>query len=102
MLDRRRVLAGLAGAGASLALPDIGSAAPTLESMVGQLLLLGFVGADAQAPAAQRVARQVAAGEVGGVMLLGHNARSREGVESLAALFRASARGVPPFIAIDQ
>src|ERR671932_792736 len=66
------------------------------------MLLLGYAGADAQAPAAQRLARQVKAGEVGGVMLLGHNARTRDGIESLTRLFRGSAPAVPPFVAADQ
>jgi beta-N-acetylhexosaminidase len=101
MLDRRTLLAGLAGAGAQLALPGPSTAAG-LETMIGQMLLLGFAGSDSQAPAAQRLARQVRAGEVGGVMMLGHNVKTREGIESLTRLFRDAAPALRPFIAADQ
>ena len=102
MLDRRQLLTAAAGAGASLAFPRVSLGAPALESLVGQLFLLGYVGSTAEAPAAQRLARQIAAGEIGGVMMLGHNVKTREGVESMTKLFRSSARQVAPFIAIDQ
>lgn len=81
---------------------------PGLEVMAGQMLLVGFRGTtlDAAAP----MARDVAAGRVGGVILFdydvllkrpGRNVASPEQLRRLTAALQARAR-VPLFIAVDQ
>ena len=69
---------------------------------LGQMLLLGFSGVGAEAKTAQHLARHITAGVVGGVLFLGHNFKTREGVESLTRLFRTAAREAKPFLALDQ
>ena len=72
------------------------------ERAIGEMLVIGFNGANADASGAQTLARHVGAGKVGGVCFLGHNARSREGVESLTRLFHGAGKQSKVLIAIDQ
>lgn len=73
-----------------------------IETMIGQMLLLGFWGDDAGDSWPQTLARQVRDGKVGGVLFLAHNVKSARGVKSLAQLFQNAGAAVPPFISIDQ
>ena len=96
-VSRRRFIAG------ALAAPYVTQArAAVSDAMVGEMLMLGFSGAASDAEGAQNLARHVAAGRVGGVCFLGHNARSQSGVESLARLFANAGKTSRPLIAIDQ
>ena len=72
------------------------------DSMIGEMLVLGFSGAASDAAGAQGLAAHVSNGKVGGVCFLGHNARSRAGAESLARLFNAAGRRSKALVAIDQ
>ena len=63
-------LAGLAGSAGE-------AEAASLEAMVGRLLLLGFPGSQTDHASAQALARHIAAGRVGGVVMLKHNVRSK-------------------------
>ncbi|MEO7933758.1 MAG: glycoside hydrolase family 3 N-terminal domain-containing protein [Chthoniobacterales bacterium] len=75
---------------------------PPLRVMVGQMILLGFTGADARAEGPRRVARQVHAGQVGGVIFLGWNFKSRAGVFGMTRLYREAGGPFPPFLVIDM
>ena len=72
------------------------------DGMIGDMLVLGFSGASSDAEGAQGLAAHVSGGRVGGVCFLGHNARSRAGVEGLARLFGAAGRRSKALVAIDQ
>lgn len=99
-IDRRHFIA--AGAG-MVGAPYVAraQAAPS-DAAIGQMLMLGFSGASSDASGAQSLASHIAAGRVGGACLLGHNARSQAGVESLTRLFASAGRSYRPLIAIDQ
>lgn len=72
----------------------------SLEARAGRMLLLGFIGDNPEADGANIVADHLAAGRIGGVLFLRHNVRSRDGVEGLAARFRAIAPNA--WLALDQ
>ena len=92
-----------AAGGAALAAPYVTRASAAVDpKSVGEMLVIGFNGATADAAGAQTLARHVGAGKVGGVCFLGHNARSREGVEGLTRLFNSAGRASKVLVAIDQ
>ena len=98
-VSRRHFLA----ATTALAAPWVARAhAAVSDSAIGEMLMLGFSGASADASGAQELAAHVAAGRVGGVCFLGHNARSQAGVESLTALFGNAGTRNRVLVAIDQ
>jgi beta-N-acetylhexosaminidase len=76
--------------------------AAVADAAIGQMFIVGFAGATADAAGAQNLARHIASGAVGGACFLGYNARSREGLEGLTRLFASAGRHSAPFIAIDQ
>ena len=73
-----------------------------LEDLVGPLLMLGFAGASTAAPDAPFITRALASGSIGGVCFLGHNTRSKAGIEGLTTLFRSAPRRRAALIAVDQ
>jgi beta-N-acetylhexosaminidase len=75
---------------------------PPLDKMAGQMLMLGFLGTSSAEAEPQQLARQIQSGQVGGVIMLGRNFKDREDVIGLTKLFRESAAGLPPLIALDQ
>ena len=100
-LTRRALLS--SATGALIAAPYVRQArAATDDGMIGEMLMLGFSGAAGDADGAQSLAAHVSAGRVGGVCFLGHNARSRAGVESLTKLFNGAGRRAKALVAIDQ
>lgn len=74
----------------------------SLRTRIGQMILIGFRGSAPDSPWVQTVLRQVAEGEVGGVMFLGHNVKDKASIEALNAAFRNANRTLPPLIAVDQ
>lgn len=76
--------------------------AADLDQLVGPLLMLGFAGATTAAPDAPFMARLLEQGSIGGVCFLGHNTKSKAGIEGLTALFRSAPRRRPALIAVDQ
>lgn len=73
-----------------------------LERAVGQMLMVGFDGADETPPDA--VADALADGHIGGVVLFARNVESLGQVVALNEAIHASAdpEGPPPFVAVDQ
>ncbi len=107
--NRRALLgAGAAGlaswaagaSGASAAAADASLTRPRVEDLVGPLLILGFLGDEPGAGSAPALTEALGAGQVGGALLLRHNARTRAGAEGLAAEMHAA--NPTAFMAIDQ
>lgn len=79
------------------------SLAQSLEQMVGQMIVVGFVGNGVDDKGVAALRAEVAAGDIGGVMYLKTNVASRTAVEAMNAAFREVAPpGLPPFITLDQ
>ena len=74
----------------------------SLERMIGQMIVVGFVGTDSSDPGVVAVREQLEKGVIGGVMLLERNVRSPQQVRALNASIRRTAGGAAPLIAVDQ
>lgn len=98
----RRSILSLGGAAALSPFVSRIAVARDLDQLVGPLLMLGFAGSTAEAPDAPFIARALSQGAIGGVCFLGHNTRSKAGVESLTGLYRSAPRKRPALIAVDQ
>jgi beta-N-acetylhexosaminidase len=86
---------------ALLSLPATAHAA-TLEQMAGQMIVVGFQGDDVADAAVETLRDELAAGRLGGVMLLKINVKSLDAVAAMNAAFRAASPGLLPFITLDQ
>jgi beta-N-acetylhexosaminidase len=73
-----------------------------LARQIGQMLMVGFQGTAQDQSGPSRLARQIADGTVGGVLVLGRNVESLEAVEAMNRAFLAASPSSPPLIAIDQ
>ncbi|MGB3338659.1 MAG: glycoside hydrolase family 3 N-terminal domain-containing protein, partial [Devosia sp.] len=76
--------------------------AATLEQMAGQMIVVGFQGDDADDAAVAKLRDELAAGRLGGVMLLKINVKSLDAVAEMNAAFRAASPDLPPFLTLDQ
>ena len=74
----------------------------SLRAKIGQMILIGFRGSAPDSPWVQTVLKQIAGGEVGGVMFLGHNVKDKASAEALNAALKAANPALPPLIAVDQ
>lgn len=67
------------------------------------MIVVGFSGDGIDDKRVAAARKEVAAGDIGGVMFLKTNVASRKAVEAMNAAFRAAApEGLPPFITLDQ
>ena len=98
MITRFRRLAALLGL-LSLSVP---AQAATLEEMAGQMIVVGFQGDDATDAAVENLQEELAAGRLGGVMLLKINVKSLDAVAAMNAAFRAASPELLPFLTLDQ
>lgn len=78
-----------------------GRQAASLDTMIGQMLMVGFQGTDPNDASVQRIVAQVSAGRIGGVILMDRNIRSPKQVRILTAALRARAP-LPFLISTDQ
>jgi len=72
-----------------------------LQQMIGQMVLVGFVGNKTEDEGYRILLEQAAQGKIGGVIYLGRNIRSLRAVATLNANLQSASK-VPLFIAIDQ
>ncbi|MDO6747596.1 glycoside hydrolase family 3 N-terminal domain-containing protein [Gilvimarinus sp. 1_MG-2023] len=71
-----------------------------LAAAVGEILMIGFYGADSKSPSARLLARQMSRGQVGGVFFVSQNIGSLKKVKELIKLFcRNECR---PLLGIDH
>lgn len=76
--------------------------APGLDVLIGQMLLVGFDGTAPGSADAERIARQIEQGRIGGVILMNRNIRSPSQVRKLTDKFLSANEELPPFVAVDQ
>lgn len=86
----------------SAAAPRGEGSRPELSDMVGQMIVVGFVGVSASDPGAAAAIRQIAEGEIGGVMWMGRNVRDRAQVRALNQRFSSASGALAPLISVDQ
>lgn len=82
--------------------PTPAKADAELNKMIGQMLMMGFQGSNASSRGPKRLASQIARGEVGGVVMLGYNFKSKASVKGLTSLFRKAAGSRKVFLAVDM
>lgn len=75
---------------------------PSLDAMIGQMLLVGFHGTSTRSKDAARIARQIATGKIGGVILMDRNIRSPKQVSALTRSFLNTGHRLIPFVSVDQ
>jgi beta-N-acetylhexosaminidase len=75
---------------------------PSLDAMIGQMLLIGFHGTSPGGKNARRIARQIARGQIGGVILMDRNIRSPRQVRALTSIFLNTGHPLTPIISVDQ
>jgi beta-N-acetylhexosaminidase len=73
-----------------------------LGRMAGQMVLVGFEGAEPADSSVQAVRAQLANGTIGGVVLFPENIRSASQLRSLTSFLSASEAKLTPLIAVDQ
>lgn len=76
--------------------------AATLEQMAGQMIIVGFEGDSPNDAGVGAVAKELAAGRLGGVMYLKKNVSDLATVREMNTMFHAAAPDLPPFITLDQ
>lgn len=79
-------------------------ASASLDDMIGQMLMVGFAGRTPATESAKGVVKALAAGTVGGVVVLGGNVGAKRDVMALTAAFNSAvpASGLQPFVGVDQ
>jgi beta-N-acetylhexosaminidase len=76
--------------------------AKLLDTMIGQMIMVGFIGSSESDPGVSAVRDQLAQGTIGGVMLYPENIGSPEKLRALTAFLRNAKTSPMPFIAVDQ
>jgi len=108
-MSRTLILASLAALGLALIAPLLASdddapeaEAKLLDAMIGQMIMVGFLGDNERDAGVMAVRDQLAKGVIGGVVLYPDNIGSPEGLRALTAFLRNAKTWPPPFIAVDQ
>ena len=76
--------------------------APSLQAMIGQMILIGFPGTRPEEASTARVIRLINDGHVGGVVLYDYNIVSPRQVRALNAALGDAGGALRPFICVDQ
>ncbi|HSD93470.1 MAG TPA: glycoside hydrolase family 3 N-terminal domain-containing protein [Methyloceanibacter sp.] len=73
-----------------------------LDAMIGQMLMVGFLGSSERDPGVVAVRDQLSKGIVGGVVLYPDNIGTTDALRALTAFLRNAKSSPRPFIAVDQ
>lgn len=73
-----------------------------LDTIIGQMLLVGFSGTSPEDPGVQTIATQIKAGTIGGVIFQDHNIKSGKELRKLTGFLAKLKAPTPPFLAISQ
>lgn len=76
--------------------------AERFDAMIGQMIMVGFVGSSERDPGIIAVREQLATGTIGGVVLYPENIRNGDELRALTAFLRNAKSSPVPFIAVDQ
>ena len=108
-MTRNLIAAGIVSLGMALANPlsafEIETKAPPdalLDSMIGQMIMVGFAGSTERVSGVIAVRDQLAKGTIGGVVLYPENIGPPEELRALTAFLRNAKSSPVPFIAVDQ
>ena len=91
-----------AGAGSALEIETKPPPDPLLDSMIGQMIMVGFSGSGERDAGVAAVRDQLNTGTIGGVVLYPENIGSPERLRWLTAFLRNAKSSPVPFIAVDQ
>jgi beta-N-acetylhexosaminidase len=94
------LLLGAALLGSARAAPE--REAAELDSMIGQMIMVGFAGTEVNDPGVASARDQLGEGTIGGVVLYPENIRSPQQITALTAFLRNARSSPVPFIAVDQ
>lgn len=76
---------------------------PSLDLMIGQMLMLGFKATKPEDTGARNVRSLLAKGQIGGLIFMGKNMVSKPQIKKLVSFVKGSTPpSLPPFIGIDQ
>ncbi len=99
LIESEQVMPGVEGPSE---VPSI-HAAPGLDRMIGQMIVVGFRGANPSDPGVVEVRRQIGQGVIGGVMLMAPNIVAPGQTARLnKSILQAGPSGLPPIISVDQ
>jgi beta-N-acetylhexosaminidase len=73
-----------------------------LRANVGQLIMVGFTGANSTAPGFRRVIEDLETGSIGGVLFLWQNISSKASLHAMVEEVKHCTCAAPPLIAIDE
>jgi beta-N-acetylhexosaminidase len=73
-----------------------------LDAMIGQMIMVGFLGSSERDPGVAAVRQQLSQGIVGGVVVYPDNIRKTGELRALTAFLRNAKSSPVPFIAVDQ
>jgi beta-N-acetylhexosaminidase len=96
------LLTALAAALTGLGSAPASTADKRLDAMIGQMIMVGFLGDNERDAGVKAVRDQLANGIVGGVVLYPENIGSTGELRTLTAFLRNAKAGLVPFIAVDQ
>jgi beta-N-acetylhexosaminidase len=82
--------------------PGHGQPGPSLEAMIGQMILIGFPGTRPEQDSTARVISLIHEGRIGGVVLYDYNIVSPRQVRALNTALGKAGGWLPPFICVDQ
>lgn len=85
-----------------LAQPNLVAAEPSLEQMIGQMIIVGFTGTKAEDAGVKAVQAQLAQGSIGGIILLDRNVTDPAQLTRLTAALNPPSLPIPAFISVDQ
>lgn len=73
-----------------------------LDTMIGQMVMVGFHGTSAKRKTVRNIAKLIKDGTIGGVILMARNVKNKKQLRNLTTLFHEARPKLPPFISIDQ
>lgn len=80
-----------------------GKISPTLDQMIGQMLMMGFNGVEPDDAGSVDARKLLKSGNIGGLIFMGHNMRDKKQIAQLVGSMKQTGqRYTPPLLAIDQ
>jgi beta-N-acetylhexosaminidase len=73
-----------------------------LDKIIGQMLVVGFRGLSPEETWSQKLAAQIKAGVIGGVLFMSHNVQSPQQIKTLTGFLQKTKSEIPVLFAVDQ